>query len=108
MEQKYDPDEVALFLIYSKERHPGEPGYREFTHTTTDEEKFAYATMMSGLTNLPIAVDSISEDTLKLYGQEPNPAYVVDADGNLVFEQTWADVNKIEEVVNQLLAMRAG
>ena len=28
LRQKFNEDKAALFLIYSRERHPGEPGYR--------------------------------------------------------------------------------
>ncbi|MFQ5698495.1 MAG: TlpA family protein disulfide reductase [Myxococcota bacterium] len=104
LQKKYDPSQVKLFLIYSRERHPGEPGYPDFHYTQTDQEKMDYARMLADLTNLTVAVDSIDEKALGLYGNVPNSAYVVDRSGRIVFRATWADSRKIEKVVEVLLA----
>ena len=104
---KYDPEEVNIFMIYSRERHPGEPGFREFTHTTTDEEKRANARLLARLTGVPVAVDSIEEDTLAAYGKVPNAAFVIDRGGHIVFKSTWADADKVETVIDRLLEFSA-
>lgn len=101
---KYSPDEVEMFVIYSRERHPGERGYPGFDETTTDREKMAHAKLMAGLTDMRVAVDTIEEDVLRQYGIVANAAYVVDRDGVLVFKSEWSDANKIESVIDQLLA----
>jgi hypothetical protein len=36
----------------------------------------------------------------------PNAAFVVDQDGYIVFKSQWADVHKIEMVIDQLLAAK--
>jgi len=100
---KYDPEDVVFFLIYSRERHPGEPGFREFSYAKNDAEKRAYAQMLSELTTLPIAVDDFDESVLKLYGEVPNAAYVLDPEGTIVFRSTWADSRKVEQVLDKLL-----
>jgi hypothetical protein len=96
-----------MFFIYSRERHPGERGYPDFKQTTNTDERMAYAKMMSEITDVPIAVDPIDERTLKDYGIVPNAAFVVDRNGYIVFKSQWADVHKIEAVINQLLAAEA-
>jgi hypothetical protein len=60
--------------------------------------------MLSEITAVPIVVDPINEPTLKDYGVVPNAAFVVDREGFIVFKSQWADVRKIEQVVQQLLA----
>lgn len=101
---KYDPDQVEMFVVYSRERHPGESGYPEFKETTTNQEKMNHAQMMASLTNMRVAVDSIEEEVLRQYGIVANAAYVVDANGMLVFKSEWSDAEKVELVIDQLLA----
>ena len=105
LQQKFNPDEAALFLIYSRERHLGEPGYRDYRHTRRDEEKMANACKLSAQTSLQVFVDGVDEKVLRLYGKVPNAAFVVDEDGRLVFYSTWADSSKIETVL-EALALR--
>ncbi len=104
LRQKFNEDEAALFLIYSRERHPGEPGYRDYRHTRRDEERLANARKLSTQTGLPVLVDGVDEKVLRLYGKVPNAAFVVDAGGRLVFYSTWADSSKIEAVFDLLFA----
>ena len=63
----------------------------------------AYAKMLSEITSVPVAVDPIDERTLKDYGMVPNAAFIVDREGFIVFKSQWADIRKIEQVVQQLL-----
>ena len=107
LDEKYDPEKVDMFFVYSRERHPGERGYPDFKQTSSTEERIAYARMMSEITDVPIAVDPIDERTLKDYGIVPNAAFVVDRNGYIVFKAQWADVHKIEQVLDQLLAAEA-
>ena len=102
--EKYDVNDVEIFFIYSRERHAGERGYPELKETTTTSERMAYAKMLSEITAVPVAVDPIDERTLKDYGMVPNAAFVVDREGFIVFKSQWADIRKIEQVVQELLA----
>ena len=104
LHEKYDRNDVDIFFVYSRERHAGERGYPEFKDTETTGERMAYARMMSGITDVPIVVDPIDERTLKDYGIVPNAAFVVDRDGYIVFKSQWADVRKVEQVIDQLMA----
>jgi len=102
--EKYGVNTVEVFFVYSRERHAGERGYPEFKETTTTSDRMVYAKMLSEITSIPVAVDPIDEPTLKDYGMVPNAAFVVDREGFVVFKSQWADVRKIERVVQQLLA----
>jgi len=101
--EKYDVNDVDIFFIYSRERHAGERGYPGLKETTTTSDRMAYAKMLSEITAVPVAVDPIDERTLKDYGMVPNAAFVVDREGFVVFKSQWADIRKIEQVVQQLL-----
>ena len=101
--EKHSVNDVEIFFVYSRERHPGERGYPEFKETKTTSERMVYAKMLSEITAVPVVVDPIDERTLKDYGMVPNAAFVVDREGFIVFKSQWADVRKIEQVVQQLL-----
>ena len=104
LHEQFDLEQVDMFFVYSRERHPGERGYPSFKQTTTTQERMVYARMMSDLTDVPIAVDPIDERTLKQYGVVPNAAFVVDRNGYIVFKSQWADVYKVKQVIKQMLA----
>ena len=40
---------------------------------------------------------------LEAYGRVPNGAYVIDADGKLIFRGTWADSRKVEQILDTVL-----
>jgi hypothetical protein len=101
--EKHSVNDVEIFFVYSRERHPGERGYPGFKETKTTSERMVYAKMLSEITAVPVVVDPIDERTLKDYGMVPNAAFVVDREGFVVFKSQWADVRKIERVVQQLL-----
>ena len=101
--EKYDVNDVDIFFIYSRERHAGERGYPGLKETTTTSDRMAYAKMLSEITAVPVAVDPIDERTLKDYGMVPNAAFVVDREGFVVFKSQWADIRKIEQIVQRLL-----
>lgn len=103
LRKKYSKEDVLLFVIYSRERHAGEKGFRKYEYTRSNTEKKAMASKMAEITDLTIVVDDIDERVLDKYGAVPNSAYVIDKNGTMVFRQTWADSRKIEKVVDRLL-----
>lgn len=103
LQAKYSREEVVFLLIYSRERHAGERGYPDFDYASTNAEKAALARLLAERTSLPIAVDSIDERALGLYGAVPNSAYVINREGTIVFRSTWADSRKIEQVLQRSL-----
>jgi len=107
MQQEYGQRDVEVFLVYSRERHAGETGFRDYSVAETFDEKLAYAKQLDELTSLPVAVDGIDEPVLDLYGRVPNSAWVVDRDGRIVFRSTWADSEKLRQVVDRLLRWEA-
>jgi hypothetical protein len=101
---KYDTSEVELFVIYGKELHPGDrKKFSAFPAPSTMEQKMRYATEFAQLTTLPVLVDGLDDKVLTAYGRVPNGAYVIDADGRLIFRGTWADSRKIEHILDTVL-----
>lgn len=102
--EKYDTAQVELFVIYGKELHPGDKkNYSAYPVPATIAQKLAYAMDFAQLTKLPVLVDGLDNKVLDAYGRVPNGAYVIDADGNLIFRGTWADSRKIEQVLDTVL-----
>ncbi|MED5462225.1 MAG: deiodinase-like protein, partial [Pseudomonadota bacterium] len=103
LKKKYSQSDVEFVMVYSIEQHPGERGYREFSHPTNFEEKMAYAKLFGKYSDINVAVDSFESTVLRSYEWLPNPAYVIDENGTIVFKSAWADVDKIETVLDILL-----
>jgi hypothetical protein len=101
---KYDTAQVDLFVVYGRELHPGDKKrFHAWPGPRTVEEKAAYAVEFAGLTGLPVVVDGLDDAVFTAYGRAPNGAYLIDADGQLVFRGTWADSRKMEEMMDRLL-----
>lgn len=101
---RYEPSQVDIFVIYGRELHPGDKKeFRSFPVPRTLAEKTSYAVDFATLTTLPVLLDGMDDAVFNLYGRVPNGAYVIDADGKLVFRETWADSDKVKHVVDTLL-----
>ncbi len=107
LKKKYASDDVEFTIIYSVERHAGEADYREFSWPSNFDEKMAYAKMLGDYTDMTIAVDNFDAKVLRTYGNVPNPAYVVDEKGRIVFRAAWADSKKIEFIVDEMIKRKA-
>lgn len=104
LREKYDTAQVELFVIYGKELHPGDrKNFSAYPAPKTMAEKTAYATEFAKLTKLRVLVDGLDNQVLDAYGMVPNGAYVVDADGKLIFRGTWADSRKMEQILDTVL-----
>ncbi|MBK9422515.1 MAG: redoxin domain-containing protein [Flavobacteriales bacterium] len=104
LQAKYDTAQVELFVVYGHELHPGDKKkFRRYPVPRIGAEKAAYAQEFAAMTTLPVLLDGMDDKVFNAYGKAPNGAYVIDADGRLVFRATWADSRKIEEIVDRLL-----
>lgn len=99
----YSEEDVALFLIYSRERHPGDPGFKEYCHPKNFQQKCNYAAMHAEMSKLPVAVDTFEQSVLSLYGKIPNQCFVLDREGMIRFKAGWAQMEKVKEVLSILL-----
>jgi hypothetical protein len=108
LREKYDSAQVDLFVVYGRELHPGDKrSFHAYPAPRDLAEKTAYAKEFAALTSLPVLLDGMDDKVFSAYGRAPNGAYVMDADGRLVFRGTWADSRKIEQMIDTLLAWYA-
>ena len=104
LKQKYEREDVQLFVIYGRELHPGDSKtFKSYPMPKSEYEKMAYAQEYAQLGKLPVLVDGLNNATFEAYGKAPNGAFLVDKDGNLVFRSTWADSRKMEHMIDTLL-----
>lgn len=103
--KKYEKEsDVQLFVIYGRELHPGDrKKFKLYPQPKSEYEKAAYAKEFAQLGTLPVLIDGLDDAVYSAYGKVPNGAYLVDADGNLVFRATWADARKMEHMIDTLL-----
>lgn len=81
-------DDVDFVTLYVREAHPGE----NFGQPSTLEEKSAHAAAMKREYEVPwtVAVDTMDGGLHKTLDSKPNDAYLVDADGKIVFRSLWS------------------
>lgn len=104
LQAKLDTGRVRLFMVYGRELHPGDRKvYKRYPSPTTIGERTSYAQEMARTVRIPVLVDGMDDAVFKAYGKAPNAAYVIDADGRMIFRGTWADSRKIEYIVTNLL-----
>ncbi len=100
---QYDTAKVELFVVYGRELHPGDKGFKQYTFPKSETEKMVYAKELAAQTRLPVVVDGLDDRVVDLYGKVPNSAFVLDQNGTMVFRSTWADSDKIRVVLDKLL-----
>lgn len=103
--KKYEKEpDVQLLVIYGRELHPGDrKKFKFYPQPKSEYEKAAYAKEFAQLGTMPVLIDGLDDAVYTAYGKVPNGAYLVDADGNLVFRATWADARKMEHMIDTLL-----
>lgn len=55
---------------------------------------------------IPVLIDPFDNPTLEVYGELPNFAYVISADGKVAFKQGWAAVNDVDRELQRLLGAK--
>jgi Iodothyronine deiodinase len=102
--KKYTGQDVQVFVVYGRELHPGDgKSFKMYPAPKSEYEKAAYAKEYAQLGSIPVLVDGLDDAVFNAYGRAPNGAYLIDADGNLVFRSTWADDRKMEHMIDTLL-----
>lgn len=97
---------VARFLlVYVREAHPG----GSIPQPKTLEQKLLHAAALKAELRLPfeVAVDDIDGGLHRELGARPNSAYLVAADGVILFRAQWANVHRpLERALADLAATR--
>ena len=87
------------------EPHPGERGFRGYKQPQTYEERMAHAKELvekKGITS-PVLIDNMDEQFRTELGKLPNVAYVVNKDGVVHYKSSWADADKIDKALAELV-----
>ncbi len=104
LREKYLPRGVAFLVIYVREAHPGERGYRGYVQPRQFGEKLAYAWALARQEDItcPVLVDGMDEAVHARYGGLPNMVYVIDKAGTVAYKATWTRADEIDRVLEEL------
>lgn len=104
--KKYQDRDVEIFLMYVREPHAKERGFRQYRKHESYDHKMEYARLLvkkHGLV-IPCLVDSFDEKLHQILGNLPNLVYVVDKNGEIFYKSTWTDADAIDEVLAELVS----
>ena len=103
--RKYKDRDVEVFLMYVREPHPKERGFRQYRRHESYGHKMEYARLLVKKHNLtvPCLVDGFDEKTHQILGNLPNLVYVVDKKGEVFYKSTWTDADKVDEALAELV-----
>jgi thiol-disulfide isomerase/thioredoxin len=98
-------DQVRFVMVNVREAHPG----RSVRQPTSIEEKARSAARLKAHHQLPfeVAVDDIDGTVHRAFGPRPNSAFIISADGTVVFRAHWANVTGVlDEALGEVAAGR--
>lgn len=101
LREKYRDRGVEFLILYVREAHPGERGYRAYSQPRDFSAKMAYAWALarSEALTCPVLVDGMDEAVHRRYGSLPNMVYVVDKAGDVAYKATWTQAEAIDRVL---------
>lgn len=104
LREKYRQRDVEFLILYVREAHPGERGYRAYSQPRDFGGKLAYARALARSEELPgpVLVDGMDEAVHRRYGGLPNMVYVVDKAGDVAYKATWTQAEEIDRVLAEL------
>jgi peroxiredoxin len=102
--EQFRGDEIEFLFIYVREAHPGErlPAHSSLNHKVRaarllrDEEDI----------KMPVVVDDLRGSIHHKYSTLPNPAFLIDKLGRVVFRCMWATPEKLGQAIVELLQLR--
>ncbi len=107
LQEKYKDEDVVFFVVYSKEPHAGETRhFKKYAQHETYEHKKQYAQEMVtefGM-KVPVLIDDLDESVVHAFGRMPNMTFIVDKEGKIAYKSDWMESERIEELLDKLLA----
>ena len=103
--EKYGERDVEVVHVYVREPHAGERGFRDYKQPKSFDERMNNAKQLvvkKGITG-PVLVDNMDEQWRTALGNLPNVAYVVNKDGIVYYKSSWADADKIDKALAELV-----
>ena len=106
LKEKYAGHDVAVLNLYVREPHPDETIFTAYHEHKTYEQKMQYAQELVQQKDMSIdvLVDGIDEEVHHELGDLPNMVYVVGKDGHVHYKATWADADRIDKALAELVA----
>lgn len=104
LKRKFAGRDVEFLLVYVREAHPEERGYRWVKQPQTLEQKWAHARRLvedRGMT-VTVLIDGMDETVHREFGRLPNMVYVIDKDGRIVYKSTWTQAKRLGQVLTAL------
>lgn len=100
-----DNSEIAMFVVYVREPHAGEENYENIEQPETMDERKVLARKTCDEDHLvmPFLIDEMDNGVRATYGDLPNSAVIIGKDGIILEKHGWADPEKIDETLTQLL-----
>ncbi len=105
--QRYKNQDVEFFVVYSREPHAGERKYfKQYTQHTSYEHKKSYACELVQTFDMhvPVLIDDLDETVVQAFGRMPNMVFIVDKEGKIAYRADWTELQRIEQVLDELLA----
>jgi hypothetical protein len=104
--KKYGDRDVEVFVMYVREPHAKERGFRQYRKHESYDHKMECARLLVKKHSLviPYLVDGFSEKLHQVLGNLPNLVYVVDKKGEVFYKSTWTDADAIDEILAELVS----
>lgn len=103
--EKYGDRDVEVLNIYVREPHPGERAFKQYSQPERFEERMAHAKELVEKKNMagPVLVDTMDNAFRTALGNLPNVVYVVGKDGKVHYKASWADADKVDKALAELV-----
>lgn len=93
-------DDTEFLFVYVREAHPGE---RLGAHTSLDKKcRAAERLRDEEAVEIPIIVDSLEGSIHRKYGKAPNPTFIIDRSGRVVFRSLASRPHSIAHALDEL------
>ncbi|MFQ5914502.1 MAG: hypothetical protein ACE5JS_15110 [Nitrospinota bacterium] len=105
LQKKYADRDVLFFVMYVREPHPGETGFKQYRKHESYEHKLDYARELVNIKGLtvPVLVDGLDEANHVKLGNLPNIVYIVNKAGKVEYKATWLDADSVDEVLAEVV-----
>ena len=97
---------MRVVVVYQREPHPNQLGFRDVAQPATYAERCALAqkTREELQLDVEVWVDDLGDTSRATFGDLPNPAIVVDARGKVALKLAWCDPKVLEKALPEILA----
>lgn len=99
-----EQDSAKIVIVYQKEPHAGQLGYRNISQPETFQARCDMAAKMKDEFEMPmdVLVDTMADNSRALFSDLPSPVYILDAGGIVRAKFPWPDQEQIRQAVDAL------